>query len=282
MRWILANVQISLEKPTAQQGQKKALAKKSKIYVDSLIESSLRSSCFKSTLSEVLFFEAILSVVSCLNANYDIVAYPCRQNWDGTTTYASTNNATTATAGEVMVTSSNTIAFIEYAAETNNSANCGDGWSGDIPNWPCISDAPCIGSTFSGHHRGMCQWGSHRWAQQGKTNTWILDHYYNPGGIYRCNSSTGNLIKEDLNNYINIFPNPTNGWFTIEINNVINKKINCIVTNNRGQIIYTIHNVAKFNQYVQPISLKGLANGNYFLKISIDGDDIFKIINLTE
>ncbi|HNW90424.1 MAG TPA: CARDB domain-containing protein [Bacteroidales bacterium] len=128
-----------------------------------------------------------------MNANYDLVAYPCKQNWNGMTTHTQTTNAASATAGEVIVNSSNHIPAAEYAAETNDSPNCGDGWSGDATHWPCISDAACYGSTFYGHHRGMCQWGSHRWAQQGKTYTWILDHYYNPGGYYRCTSTPASL-----------------------------------------------------------------------------------------
>ncbi|MFN8299968.1 MAG: SpoIID/LytB domain-containing protein [Chitinophagales bacterium] len=124
-----------------------------------------------------------------MNANYDIVAYPCKQHWNGTTSSSYTVNAAAATAGEVLVDGSNAIAFSEYAAETNNFG-CGNGYTGcttcGAPVWPCVSDAVCAGSTSSGHWRGMCQWGSHRWAQQGQLYTWILDHYYTPGNLTLC------------------------------------------------------------------------------------------------
>lgn len=217
-----------------------------------------------------------------MNANFDIVAYPCRHNWDGTTTFAATVNATSATSGEVLVTGANTIAFIEYAAETNNSINCGDGYSGDIANWPCISDAPCVGSTFSGHHRGMCQWGSHRWAQQGKTYTWILDHYYNPAGIYRCNSTTAGLKTADFTEPFVIYPNPTSGDFTIELNRVANKKIAIIITNALGQILFKNSAIAPTDNYLQKINLRGHAGGLYFVKITVGEDYFVKTINLAD
>lgn len=124
-------------------------------------------------------------------ANYDIVAYPCRQHWDGTTRQTSTINATNATVNEVLVDCNNNIVFSEYASETNNFG-CGDCYSGQ-GNWPCISDNVCCGKSPFGHGRGMCQWGSQRWAQQSKTYTWILDHYYNPGGYYRWKNGITSL-----------------------------------------------------------------------------------------
>mgnify|MGYP000299395460 CR=1 FL=1 len=131
------------------------------------------------------------NVLHPYGTNYDIVAYPCRQHWDGNTSYAFTINATNSTVNEVLLNSSNAIAFSEYAAETNNFG-CGDCFSGQ-GTWPCISDNVCCGKTPAGHGRGMCQWGSHRWAQQSQTYTWILDHYYNPGGYFRCTNLPGSF-----------------------------------------------------------------------------------------
>ncbi len=138
-----------------------------------------------------------------MNANYDIVAYPCKQHWNGTTTSSYTVNAAAATAGEVLVDGSNAIAFSEYAAETNNFG-CGNGYTGcttcGAPVWPCVSDAVCAGATASGHWRGMCQWGSHRWAQQGQLYTWILDHYYTPGNLTLCYGQPAGCTAAPANN----------------------------------------------------------------------------------
>lgn len=120
------------------------------------------------------------------NPNYDIRSDTCNQAW-GPATAASCINAANATVGEVIVNSSNVIVKSEYSAE-NNNAGCGNGFSGTGNDWPCISDNVCSGFPSNGHGRGMCQYGSSRWAAQGQTYTWILDHYYNPGNYYRCGS----------------------------------------------------------------------------------------------
>jgi hypothetical protein len=119
-------------------------------------------------------------------ANYDIANTTCNQVWDATTA-ASCVTAANATSGMVLSNSSGDIFKSEYSAETNNH-NCGDCFSGETPNWPCISDNVCCGTTAFGHGRGMCQWGSKRWgdAPNAKTFAWILNHYYNPGGVIVC------------------------------------------------------------------------------------------------
>ncbi|WP_338791206.1 S-layer homology domain-containing protein [Bernardetia sp. MNP-M8] len=144
-------------------------------------------------------------VLNPIRSNYDISSTTCRQVWvSGTTTRC--RAAAQFTAGEVLVREcDNTkIAFTEYSAENNNSG-CGDGFAGTggtgfngvscsvntYQGWPCISDAINAGNASFGHGRGLSQWGSQRWAsQQNKTYGWILDHYYNPGGIERSGSST--------------------------------------------------------------------------------------------
>jgi hypothetical protein len=121
------------------------------------------------------------------NPNYDIRSDTCNQAWVSGTA-PSCENAANATVGEVIVNSSNVIVKPEYSAE-NNNAGCGNGFSGTGSTWPCISDNVCSGFSTDGHGRGMCQNGSNRWALQGQTYTWILDHYYNPGNYFRCGST---------------------------------------------------------------------------------------------
>ncbi len=78
--------------------------------------------------------------------------------------------------------------YAEYSAENNgltgtscvNDSLCSNGFAGSPAySWPCLSDSPCTGWACSGHGRGMCQWGTSRWADQGKAWPWITDHYYN-------------------------------------------------------------------------------------------------------
>ena len=78
-----------------------------------------------------------------------------------------TNAAVGATTGEVVVRG-DTMVSGEYSAE--NSSPTADG----------IDDRPCVGHALAGHGRGMCQWGSQRWALMGQTHVWIAQHYW-PG-----------------------------------------------------------------------------------------------------
>ncbi|WP_207625723.1 SpoIID/LytB domain-containing protein, partial [Niastella populi] len=121
-------------------------------------------------------------VLHPVKSNYDIAATTCNQAWEADI-YTASVNAAKATAGIVLV-KNGAIFRSEYSAENNNSG-CGNGYSGTGTSngWPCISDARCTGYAKNGHGRGMCQWGSSRWASD-KTYTWILNHYYNPGSVY--------------------------------------------------------------------------------------------------
>jgi len=43
-----------------------------------------------------------------------------------------------------------------------------------------VTEPLCTGRARSGHGRGICQWGTQRWAQDGQTWAWMTTHYY-PG-----------------------------------------------------------------------------------------------------
>ncbi|MGB5976341.1 MAG: SpoIID/LytB domain-containing protein, partial [Cyclobacteriaceae bacterium] len=116
--------------------------------------------------------------------NWDIVNNTCRQAWDSDVAQ-STVDAAAYTAG-IMVEKNNSFFFAEYSSENNNSG-CGNGYAGTgslASGWPCISDPLCSGRASFGHGRGMCQFGTQFWSQDGKDFAWICNHYYNPGYAY--------------------------------------------------------------------------------------------------
>jgi hypothetical protein len=117
-------------------------------------------------------------------ANYDICSTTCCQVLDPTDSNVNSDNATAFTSGMIVVNAAQTEPlFAEYAAE-NNDSFCADGFTGrpDM-SWPCMSDAVDAGTTFNGHGRGECQWGTQRWAaNQGRDYVWITNHYYNDNG----------------------------------------------------------------------------------------------------
>lgn len=128
-------------------------------------------------------------------STYDICDTTCCQVYS-TTQYTSTNNAVTATAGIYLVDSNNNIMRAEYSAENNDSNGgdgCGNCYTSNKPgDGICLSDSVCCGYTKNGHGRGMCQWGSQRWAaNRGMTYQWIVNHYFNAYGWTMKNLTSG-------------------------------------------------------------------------------------------
>lgn len=128
-------------------------------------------------------------------SNYDICDTTCCQVYS-TTHYASTDAAVNATAGIYLVNSSNNIMRAEYSAENNDSGNrdgCGNCYTTNRPSdGICLSDSVCCGTTQNGHGRGMCQWGSQRWASsRGMSYQWIISHYYSAFGWTAKNLTGG-------------------------------------------------------------------------------------------
>ncbi|MBN1633032.1 MAG: T9SS type A sorting domain-containing protein [Ignavibacteria bacterium] len=133
-------------------------------------------------------------VYNPLSSTYDICDNTYCQVF-GSTQNSYCNSAVDYTARYILVNSSGVIMKTEYSAENNNKG-CGNGYSGTGSTWPCIYDPVCLNATPNGHGRGLCQWGTIRWATGTKvstsspcslgpshgygTKTWqgILSHYY--------------------------------------------------------------------------------------------------------
>ena len=113
--------------------------------------------------------------------NFDIASSTCNQVW-GATVYSNAQSAAQATNGIILTANGINPARSEYSAENNyggTSYNCSNGKAGGSGAYACHSDNICSGKTPAGHGRGMCQWGSQRWAtNSGKSYTWIINHYF--------------------------------------------------------------------------------------------------------
>jgi peptidoglycan hydrolase-like amidase len=110
--------------------------------------------------------------------------YPCADVDDTTAsqvyrddTDPATDAAVDATRSELVVDASGSAIFAEYSAE--NGQPTADG----------IDEPLCAGARVDGHGRGMCQWGTQRWAEEGKDYRWMIAHYY-PGARLRPEGST--------------------------------------------------------------------------------------------
>lgn len=115
-----------------------------------------------------------------VNVNFDIASSTCNQVW-GSAVYTNAQSAAQATVGQIVTANGMDPARSEYSAENNQggtSFNCSDCNAGGSGAYSCFSDNQCCGQSPAGHGRGMCQWGTQYWAQNGKNSQWIIDHYY--------------------------------------------------------------------------------------------------------
>ena len=137
-------------------------------------------------------------------SSYDICDNTCCQVYSSTQN-ANTDAAVDATANIFLIDSAGNIARAEYSAENNDSGSrdgCGNCFTSNKPSdGVCLSDSVCCGFTQNGHGRGMCQWGSQRWASsRGMSYTWILDHYYSAYPYTRQNLSGGGAVTITIDN----------------------------------------------------------------------------------
>lgn len=81
--------------------------------------------------------------------------------------------AVAATTGEVIVRDG-ALVTTEYSAENGDPTEFG------------VDEPLCTGRERFGHGRGMCQWGTQRWAtQRNQTYDWMVSHYF-PGASVGC------------------------------------------------------------------------------------------------
>ncbi|MCS7245483.1 MAG: SpoIID/LytB domain-containing protein [candidate division WOR-3 bacterium] len=151
-------------------------------------------------------------VLNPISNNYDICSTTCCQVWDGDYS-VNTVNAAKYTSGFAISPQANSVSRAEYSAENNgwddpndnlncvNSCPCGDGKAGSpCTGWPCINDNLCSGHGCFGHGRGMCQWGTKRWGDNGKYWDWMAVHYY----------SSKNWHISTPMGFLNLSASPTN------------------------------------------------------------------------
>jgi hypothetical protein len=140
--------------------------------------------------------------------------WDCADVDDGTVTQvyrddrnARANEAVDATSG-MVVTRDGQVISTEYSAENSDPTANG------------VAEPTCTGTTRFGHGRGMCQWGTHRWASSicanppcdfgafgdaPKDHVWLVDHYF-PGSAIEVGEPpvpctvlgpNGGILEED-------------------------------------------------------------------------------------
>ncbi len=105
---------------------------------------------------------AVWYVYHPIDANYDICDNSTCQVLGNVRTTL-TDAAVDSTRSWLVIDDQSRLFKSEYAAENNNQG-CGNGYAGTGSTSVCIYDPVCLNQTPSGHGRGMCQWGTVRWA----------------------------------------------------------------------------------------------------------------------
>ena len=87
-------------------------------------------------------------------------------------------------------------------------------------------------------------------------------------------------IDEHKDFTFSIYPNPTDGLFTINISNNNNSKLSISVVDLLGKEVYTFLDNISTESYSKQIDFGNLATGTYFIKLNNGSDvKIKKLIN---
>jgi hypothetical protein len=111
--------------------------------------------------------------------------------------------------------------------------------------------------------------------QQGNHQLMIIDEF----GCTRLSNEVFVFITSDgnvlANNHdVKIFPNPSNGIFGIEINNLNNERVLVKMTDLTGRIVYEENLNHQGNQITKKLDFRELSSGMYLIQINIDNQII--------
>lgn len=101
--------------------------------------------------------------------------------------------------------------------------------------------------------------------------------------VTAINCSSGSKMevtehKKSVKNEISIYPNPTEDFFYLNIDDALDKKLDITIFNLKGQIVYAKKEFSTEETFHQNINIKSLPSGIYLVKIIIDGNEYNKKI----
>ncbi len=117
---------------------------------------------------------------------------------------------------------------------------------------------------------------------------YFYDWHVTGNAVFNCPSERSAMEVEvkvctgigDVSNLnsLNIYPNPSTGVFTIDLNTPATNDLSVVVTNITGEMVFTSY-VGKANGSVQiPVDLHNAASGMYMVKIVSEGNNITRTI----
>jgi len=112
----------------------------------------------------------------------------------------------------------------------------------------------------------------------------IYVNYYGCQSAFKLSddtNSTETVAEQEVEAFVNLFPNPNNGTFKVEFINFSSEKLSLKVFNSMGQIVFE-KDIADVNAsaYNVEINLSGQSNGIYFVQIIGEDKSYFKRFNI--
>jgi hypothetical protein len=116
-------------------------------------------------------------------------------------------------------------------------------------------------------------WNTSEFPNNGPNRVYRTSYYNMINDVYNNGISLG-VDQNSLNSSINVFPNPTDGQFTLSVSSARVTDLNIQVTNIQGQSVYQ-NQVKSVLSYQENIDLTQFAKGMYFLKVN---NEVMKVI----
>jgi hypothetical protein len=188
------------------------------------------------------------------------------------------------------------VAYSQYAANYNDriqfqlSTDCGQTWT-DVWNYagaalafgnPPFSNGAWTPTLSTQWHHQTVSLNSY----VGNPNVFLkikaTSNYGNNGYIDNINVSVTTGVKENtLSSHVNVYPVPSNGVVTLDVNFESAQNLKVAVYNLIGEVINQFE-IAKTIGGLFPIDLSKVADGAYTMKISTDTETIVKSINIVK
>ena len=116
-------------------------------------------------------------------------------------------------------------------------------------------------------------WNTSEFPSGGPNRVYRTSFYNILNDVYN-NGKSLNVDLNSLTSSFNVYPNPTEGVFTLAVTNTQVSDLNILVTNIQGQAVYQ-NQVKSVLNYQENIDLTQFAKGMYFLKVN---DQVMKIV----
>jgi len=109
-------------------------------------------------------------------------------------------------------------------------------------------------------------WATSEFPSGGPNRVYRTSFYNMVNDIYNNGISMG-VVLDPLTASVNVYPNPSEGEFTLSVTNAQVVDLNILVTNIQGQTVYQ-NQVKSVLNYQENINLTQFAKGMYFLKVN--------------